>query len=35
MKIRNPINHILVAYYNMEGRGHGPLDFHAFTTHVE
>ena len=24
-------NHILVAYKNVEGHGHGPLDFHAPT----
>ena len=24
-----PTNHILVAYKNVDGCGHGPLDFHA------
>ena len=35
MKITKLVNHVLVAYYNMEGRGHGPLDFHVPTKHLK
>ena len=28
---KQPTNHIMVAYYDVEGCGHGPLDFYATT----